>query len=110
MSIWTLYVQIARKKTWEKKDNTWNWTQVSAAEVVIITSSYLYWRQLVFYYISLGKKNNLVFRATVLKTLGYKGRLCFVFLRIETSIIKTLTEKKHGIFVKTSLRSTSSDR
>ena len=40
------------------------------------------------------KKNNLVFRATVLKTLGRVGSVCFVFLRIETSIIKTPTEKK----------------
>jgi len=31
-----------------------------------------------------------VFRATVLKTLG---RVCLVFLRIETSIIKTPTKK-----------------
>jgi len=35
------------------------------------------------------KKNNLVLRATVLKTLGRVG--CFL-LRIETSIIKTPTK------------------
>ena len=40
-------------------------------------------------------KKNLVFRATVLKSLG---RVKSFFLRIETSIIKTPT-KKHGIFV-----------
>ena len=44
------------------------------------------------------KKINLVFMATVLKTLGRVGSV--FFLRIETSIIKTPTKKKHGIFVK----------
>jgi len=46
------------------------------------------------------KKLNLVFRATVLKTLGRVGSIILFFLlRIETSIIKTPT-KKNGIFVK----------
>ena len=44
------------------------------------------------------KTNNLLFRATVLKTLGRVGSVIF-FLRIETSIIKTPT-KKNGIFVR----------
>ena len=56
-------------------------------------------------------KKNLVFRATVLKTLGRVGSviIIFIFLRIETSIIKTSTEK-NGIFVKKSLGSAGSDR
>jgi len=44
--------------------------------------------------INKAKKNNLVFRATVLKVLSRVGCFCCcLFLRIETSIIKTLTEK-----------------
>ena len=49
------------------------------------------------------KKSNLVFRATVEKTLGRVGSVLFfvvIFLRIETSIIKTPTKKNPGIFVK----------
>jgi len=59
----------------------------------------------------LGQKKNLVFRATVLKTLGRVGSIIFLLLllRIETSIIKT-TMKKNGIFLKKSLGSAGSDR
>ena len=39
------------------------------------------------------KKINLVFRATILKTLGRVGSVFVLFLRIETSIIKTPTKK-----------------
>jgi len=52
-------------------------------------------------------KNNLVFRATVLKTLGRVGSV--FFLRIKTSIIKTPT-KKERYFRKKSLGSAGSDR
>ena len=56
------------------------------------------------------KKNNLVFKATVLKTSGRVGSVFFcVILRIETSIIKTSTEN-NGIFVKKNLGSAGSDR
>ena len=44
----------------------------------------------------LGQNNNVVLRSTVLET---QGRVGSVFLRIETSIIKT-PSKKYGIFVK----------
>ena len=54
-------------------------------------------------------KKNLVFRATVLKTLGRVGSVIFLLLRIETSIIKTPT-KKNSIFVKKSLGSAGSGR
>ena len=49
---------------------------------------------------------NLVFRATVLKTLGRVGS---VLLRIETSIIKTSMKQKR-YFRKKSLGSAGSDR
>jgi len=52
-------------------------------------------------------KKNLVFGATVLKTLGRVGS--GFFLRIETSILKTPT-KKNAIFVKTSLGPAGLDR
>jgi len=56
------------------------------------------------------KKINLVFRATVFKTIvRVNCFFVFVFLRIETSIMKTPT-KKYGIFVKKSPGSADSDR
>ena len=53
------------------------------------------------------KKNNLVFRATVFKTLGRVGSV--FFLRIEASIIKTSMKKK-SYFRKKSLGSAGSNR
>ena len=51
-------------------------------------------------------QTNLVFRATVLKTLGRVGS---VFLRVKTSIIKVPTKTKR-YFRKKSLGSAGSDR
>ena len=57
---------------------------------VLLPNIVFYTRHLLFPHKA--KKKNLVFRAMVLKTLGRVGSVCFkfVFLRIETTIIKTI--------------------